>query len=100
MSMLSPISIYFMSLTFVAPHAQHVSANKSALLTSCAEAVACKDVYDLFIKLIDPDPKTNAGSIVATPVPLIEMLYRLKTSAFLKCLTDLIRGSSAISSQS
>lgn len=31
------------------------------------EAVACKAVYDLFIKLIDPDPTTSGGSIVATP---------------------------------
>eukprot|EP00435_Cladocopium_sp_Y103_P032304 s2105_g8.t1 len=38
-----------------------------------AIAVACKDVYDLFIKLIDPDPKTNAGSIVATPVSKVLM---------------------------
>lgn len=31
------------------------------------EAVACKAVYDLFVKLIDPDPTTSGGSIVATP---------------------------------
>lgn len=30
-----------------------------------AKAVSCKDLYDLFIKLIDP--RIDSGNIVATP---------------------------------
>lgn len=57
---------------------QPVGNFSSTLLpaASSAEAVACKDVYDLFIKLIDPDPNSNAGNIVATPVSWHRFLER------------------------